>query len=102
MDPLCIARSGIPSELLDHETALLTEQARGQNPKSEAVLQRIVSGRLEKFFELHALLDQKFILDDKASVAQVLTSVEREVGPGLRIAAFACLKVGQPPRLALG
>lgn len=102
MDPLCIDRSGIPPELLEHERALLTDQARSQNPKNDDVLARMVAGRLEKFFELHSLLDQKFILDDKASVAKVLKGVEKDVGKGLRIAAFACLKVGQPPRVAQG
>ena len=100
MDPLSIDRAGIPQGLLDHETTLLTEQARSQNPKSEDVLKRMVSGRLEKFFELHSLMDQRFILDDKASVAQVLKGIEKEAGKGLRIAGFACLKVGQPPRVA--
>ena len=102
MDPLCIDRSGIPQDLLEHERTLLTDQARSQKPKNEDVLNRMVTGRLEKFYELHSLLDQKFILDDKASVAQVLKDVEKDVGKGLRIAAFACLKVGQTPRVVLG
>eukprot|EP00892_Ulva_mutabilis_P009494 jgi/Ulvmu1/6917/UM031_0125.1 len=100
MDPLSIGREGIPAELLEHERTLLTEQARSQNPKNEDVLKRMVKGRLEKFYELHSLLDQKFILEDKASVAQVLKGIEKEIGKGLRIAAFACLKIGQPPRVA--
>lgn len=94
MTPTSITRDGVPAEMLQKERELLTEVARKEG-KPEAILQKMVEGRLGKFFEEHCLLDQKFILDDKVTVKAALAAVSKSVGSTVRIADFAYMKVGQ-------
>lgn len=100
MDPICIDRYNCPQELLEKERELLMEQAKAQKPKNGDVLSKIVQGRLEKFFEANCLLDQSFILDDKATVQKMLSEMSKEFAGTFRVTKFAVMKVGQPPTLS--
>ena len=57
----------VPAEALDAERAILREQA-ARTGKADKFLDRIVEGRLQRFYEDNCLLDQKFVMEDKLSV----------------------------------
>ena len=60
--PKYVSREEVPAEEVEHEKNVLTEQARGEN-KPEHIIEKMVEGRLEKFYEEICLLDQDFIKD---------------------------------------
>jgi elongation factor Ts len=100
MDPVSVDRFSMPQDMLDKEREHLMEQAKAMKPKNADVLSKIVEGKLEKFFETHCLVDQPFILEDKASVSKVLKQLSKEFPGTFRVSKFAVMKIGLPPRLA--
>ena len=75
MNPVALNRDSVPQETVDRELEVGKELAR-QEGKPEAMLDKIATGRLNKFFKENTLVDQDFIKDSKMSVSKYLTSVE--------------------------
>lgn len=94
MNPVSVTRDAIPTQLLDKEREIQLEIARKEG-KPESIVERMVEGRLGKFYEEAVLLDQKFILDDKITVHKALAGVCMQVKLPLKIANFVRLKVGE-------
>lgn len=90
MKPLYLSRDDVPTERLEKERAILTEQAENEGLDSNK-LPMIVNGRLNKFYEEVCLLDQGFIKENKMKVSKYVESkhskifdfVRYEVGEGL-------------------
>ena len=88
--PLYLSRDAIPSEDLAREREIFAYQAR-ESGKSGAVLDKIIDGKLRKFFAETVLLEQAFILDEAHSVSQVLSGVV----PSLAIRSFGFFVLGE-------
>lgn len=93
MQPMCVRTEQVPEAMLAEEKRILAEQAVAEG-KSGPIVDRIIQGRLKRFYEEHVLLSQSFILEDKATVADVIRRVSQEVGAEVIVDAFAVLKVG--------
>ena len=93
MQPLCVNTDGVPADMLAHEKRVLAERAAAEG-KSGPVVEKIVAGRLGKFYEEHVLMQQGFILDDKATVQQAVKAAAAEVGAAVTVSGMAFLKVG--------
>ncbi len=89
MRPEFVSVDSIPSEVLEREKKILMEQAR-QEGKPEHILEKIVQGRLKKFFQEKVLLEQAFIKDDKKTVGQVL----KEANLNVEIKRFCRFELG--------
>ena len=63
--------------------------------KPEKVLEKIVEGRVEKFYTENCLLDQPFIKDDSKTVRDLLNEVIAKLGENIKIARFARFQIGQ-------
>ena len=87
-NPEALDRDAVPAELVERERAIIVEGLAG---KPEEVRDKIVAGRLEKFFADRALTEQPWIKDDKTSVAKALTAA---LGDGTRLRAFARFQLG--------
>lgn len=83
MKPRFLARGEVPADELDKEKEILRAQVAASG-KPEAVIDKMVTGRLSKFYQETCLLDQGYLMDDKTPVAKVGGSVRshQEVGPG--------------------
>ncbi len=92
-DPRYLRRDGVEPEVLGREQEIQKERARAEG-KPEKVLDKIVEGRLTKFYEEVCLLEQPFIRDLNLSVGQWLKSRAAEVGP-LEVRRFTRFKVGE-------
>ena len=92
-DPRCLRREHVDSKLLAQEKEIQTERARAEG-KPEKILDKIVEGRLGKFYEEICLLEQPFIRETNMSVGQWLTSKAGEIGK-VEIKRFARFKVGE-------
>ncbi|KAK9915866.1 hypothetical protein WJX75_005427 [Coccomyxa subellipsoidea] len=67
--PLSLDRHSLPSEALEAEKAVLVEQAR-KSGKPANIIERMVAGRMHKFYEDSCLLDQKYVLDETRKIGQ--------------------------------
>ena len=83
MNPVALNRDAVSQEVIDRELEVGKELAR-QEGKPEEMLEKIATGRLNKFFKENTLVDQAFIKDGKMSVAKYLTSVQA----GLEVVDF--------------
>ncbi|WP_419841774.1 translation elongation factor Ts [Candidatus Poriferisodalis sp.] len=71
--PTYVSRSDVPTEVLDRERATLEAISRNEG-KPEAALPKIVEGRLKGYLREHTLLEQKFVKDEKRTIADLLGS----------------------------
>lgn len=92
--PDFIRREELPAELLEREKSIYRDQA-AQTGKPENVLDRIVEGRLEKFYQEVCLLDQPFIKNPDISVQQLIQEVAGKVGENVQLRRFARFQLGQ-------
>jgi elongation factor Ts len=93
-NPLALSRAELAPDALDRERAILIEQARGSG-KPEQVIQKMVEGRLAKFYEEVCLLEQAFVMDPQTKIAALLETTWRELGRRLRVRRFARYALGE-------
>lgn len=92
-DPQFVRREDVPPEILEREREIARDRARAEG-KPEKVIDRIVEGRLEKFFEEVCLLEQPFIKDNSLTVDQLIKSKIAKLGENITVARFARFKIG--------
>lgn len=94
-NPLAVNREGIDSSLVEREKEILIEQARSMGKKPDDIIEKIVQGRLEKFYQEKCLLEQPFIKDHEKSVQDILTETIASLGENITISRFARFEVGE-------
>jgi elongation factor Ts len=92
--PRYLSREEVPSEVLEQERQIYRTQAESSG-KPAAVLDKIVEGKLQKFYTEVCLLDQPFIKDDKMSIQQYLKTGIAKFGENISIGRFARYKLGE-------
>ena len=92
-DPQYLRREDVPADILSKEQEIARDRAR-QEGKPEKILDKIVEGRLAKFYEEVCLLEQPFIKEPGVTVGQLVQSVIGKLGENITIARFARMKVG--------
>ncbi|MCL2641237.1 MAG: translation elongation factor Ts [Phycisphaerales bacterium] len=90
--PLAVDRTGIDPAIIDKEKAAAAEGITGKSPE---IVEKIVAGKLEKYFQDVALVDQPFIKDDKKRIRDLIADTAKATAAELKIIAFARLKVGE-------
>jgi len=93
INPLAINRNQIDSVILDRERDTYREQAKLMG-KPGNVIDRIVEGRLEKFFQENVLIEQPFIKDSDKTVQDILTETAATLGENITITRFSRFEVG--------
>jgi elongation factor Ts len=89
--PLAIDRDAIDQEVIEKEKAIFAEQVKG---KPANIVDKIVEGKIKKFYVENCLLDQAFVKDDSKSVAQVLAEAAKASGGQANIKRFVRFEVG--------
>ena len=92
-NPLSVTRDGIDSVVVDKEKEIFTEQAK-LSGKPNNVLEKIIEGRIEKFYQENCLLEQSFIKDSDKSVQDILMETIATLGENISIARFSRFEVG--------
>ena len=92
-NPLSVTRDGIDSVVVDKEKEIFTEQAK-LSGKPDNVLEKIIEGRIEKFYQENCLLEQSFIKDSDKSVQDILMETIVTLGENISIARFSRFEVG--------
>jgi elongation factor Ts len=93
-NPQYLDIASVPSSALDRERAVLREQARA-TAKSDAIAERMVEGRLRKFYEDNVLLEQVFVIDGENRVGKVVEAAAKTAGTPIRVAAFVRFALGE-------
>ena len=94
--PMWVSREEVPAEVVEREREIYRQQMEGQK-KPPQVLDKIVEGKLEKFYEIQCLLDQPFIRDPsgKTKVKDLVTQLSAKVGERIVTRRFARFQVGE-------
>lgn len=94
--PQWVTRDQVPAELLAKEKELIAAQARNEN-KPEQVIDRIVEGRIEAFYEDHVLYDQTYVRTDvfDGTVGDMIQQMAASMGENISVAQFARVQVGE-------
>jgi elongation factor Ts len=93
-NPLYISRDDVPQSLVDSKTDIYIRQALAEG-KSEAVVEKIIKGRLDKFYAEVCLLEQPFIRDQERTVATLLIDLIAKVGENIEIRRFCRYQLGE-------
>lgn len=92
--PLGVGRDEVPAEVVEKERGVFRTQALEEG-KPEKILDKIVEGRIEKFYTENCLLDQPYIKDDSKTVQDLLNEIIAKLGENIKIARFARFQIGQ-------
>jgi len=92
--PEVVSRDQVPEEDLEREKDIYREQARNSG-KPEKVVERIVEGRLEKYYQEFCLLDQSFVKNPDITVGQLIKETAARLGENLQVSRFARFQLGQ-------
>jgi elongation factor Ts len=88
-----VRREDIPAADLEQERATFAAQATDSGKPAE-VIQRIVDGKLEKFYQENCLLEQAFIRDPDITVGDLITQAVAKLGENIVVRRFARLEIG--------
>lgn len=92
--PKYIAPEDIPPEEIEKEKEIIREQLKDSKKPAE-IIEKIVQGKLSKFFEEVCLLEQPFIRDDKIKVKEFIASHIAKFGENIRVRRFARFELGK-------
>jgi len=85
--PVCISREEVPADIIAKEREIALAQL-AEEKKPDAVKEKIVAGKIDKFVKSLALLDQPFVKDDKLTVGEILTQKIATIGEKLEVKRF--------------
>ena len=89
--PMALDKDDIAPETIEREKAIFAEQVKN---KPANIIEKIIEGKMRKFFAENCLLDQPFVKDDSKSVAQVLADAAKQAGGEAKIKRFVRFEVG--------
>ncbi len=94
LNPRYNTRNDVPQDFLEHERAILMEQASKEG-KPEAILKKMVEGRLNKELKEYCLQDQVYFRDDELTVGKYLKQVSKEVGCEVTVTGYVRYETGE-------
>ena len=94
LDPHFVRREEVTQEILDRKREAYREEAKATG-KPDAVIEKIVSGKMEKFYEENCLYEQHFIKDEGITVKELVDQTIAKLGENIAIRRFSRFKVGE-------
>jgi elongation factor Ts len=92
--PVAVRREDFPADLIERERAVYREQVK-ESGKPEQIWDKIVDGKLEKFYAEGALLEQPFVKNPDITVGQLVTDVSAKTGEKMEVRRFARFALGE-------
>jgi elongation factor Ts len=93
-NPHYVRREDVPADVLERERGIYRSQIEGQN-KPAAVIDKIVEGKLNSFYEQVCLMDQPSIRDPKVTISQIVQQAIARMGENIAIPRFVRFKLGE-------
>ena len=94
LDPKYVRREEVTSEMLEKEREIYKAQALATG-KPEAVVDKIVNGKMEKFYEENCLYEQHYIKDESQTIGEMVNAAIAKLGENISIKRFSRFKVGE-------
>ena len=93
-NPSYLRREEVPTAELEHEKMVLSEQARNEG-KPEKIIEKMVSGRIEKYYKEVCLLEQPFVKDPDKTISDLITESIAKIGENISIRRFTRYQLGE-------
>src|SRR5262250_2873945 len=93
-NPLYVRREEVPPEVLEKEKEIYKDQAR-QSGKPANIIDKIAEGKLESYYEMACLYDQKFVKDPNITVKDLINNLVGKVGENIQVRRFSRFKTGE-------
>ena len=93
-NPSYVQRENVPAEIIEREKSVYLGQAK-EMEKPKAAWDKIVQGKLEKFYQEQCLIEQSFIKDPNSTITEILTAKIAKLGENISIARFTRYQLGQ-------
>ena len=93
-NPLALNRDQVNQEDIDRERAVLVEQAKASG-RPDNIIEKMVDGRMRKFFEESTLLEQAFVIDPDKSVGKAIEELAKELGTAVTCTGFVRMALGE-------
>ncbi len=94
IDPLALSAEDIDPEVVARERAVFTEQA-SQSGKPAEIVEKMVDGKMRKFYEENCLLSQTFAIDGETKVADAIKAAEKDAGAPIKVTGFVRFALGE-------
>tara|TARA_Y100000590_G_C15725387_1_gene1015049 strand:+ start:1107 stop:1730 length:624 start_codon:yes stop_codon:yes gene_type:complete len=92
--PISVNREGISQAILDREKNIYAEQAR-ESGKPEDIINKMIEGRINKFYQEHVLLEQSFVKDPDKTVNDIITDTIAKLGENIIVSRFVRFQLGE-------
>ena len=92
--PISIKREDIPDDVLAREKDIYADQAR-QSGKPENIIDKMIEGRIKKFYQENVLLEQAFVKDPDKTVQDIITNTIAKLGENIVISRFVRFQLGE-------
>jgi len=92
--PLGVDKDTVPADVVERERAIFVEQVRASG-KPEAMIDKIVTGKVEAYYKDVALLHQMWVREPKTPISQVVAEASKKVGAPITVRRFARFQLGQ-------
>lgn len=93
-NPLAVTPEGIDPEIIERERAVFMDQVKNEG-KPEQLWDRIVEGKLKRFYQDNALLEQAYVKDPEITVGQLVTQMSAKTGENIVVRRFARFALGE-------
>jgi len=92
--PLALTPEHLPADVVARERAIYADQARASG-KPENIIEKMVDGRMRKFYEESVLMSQIFVIDGETPIAKVIEKASKDFGAPIEIEGFVRFQVGE-------
>ena len=92
-NPLYVSREDVPAEVIEKEKEIYKEQAAGSG-KPDDVVEKMIEGKLEKYFEESCLLEQPFVKDPGKKISNLISESTAKMGENVQVRRFARFMLG--------
>lgn len=92
--PQFLAREDVDATAIERERDILREQAKAEGKPAE-IVEKMLAGRLNKFYEEICLLEQKFVMDGETKISKLLENAAKDVGAPVKLAGYARVQLGE-------
>ena len=92
--PLAVDREGVPADAVERERAIFLEQAKNEG-KPEHIAEKIVEGRMEKFYQENCLLEQVFVKNPDQTVGELVIEITAKIGEKITVRRFERFVLGE-------
>ena len=93
-NPLYLRPEDVPEDVLEREREIYRQQLRDEG-KPEAAIEKILEGKIRKFYEMNCLLEQEYIRDSKKKISDLVTEMIAKLGENIVVKRFARFSIGE-------